>query len=276
MFDADDRCAAGCRVARVRRPSDAHGITENNGIVARAYELPGLLRHRERRRPPASAQQILHAGTGERFPEKEEDVTSSPTRDQVADHLITPANSVLAVVDYQPSQIGAVRSTDHDLLLKNIISTVKVAKVFGLPIVHSTINVANGQGPTLPGLAEELADSPPIDRTAINSWEDVDFLAAVRATGRHKLILCALWTEVCMTFPALDAMREGYEVYPVVDAIAGTSPEAHRAGIERTVQAGGKPIGWVSLGCELQRDWARTETVPQIVEIVLNERLARD
>ena len=203
-------------------------------------------------------------------------MTSTPTRDQLADHLITPANSVLAVIDYQPSQIEAVRSIDHDLLLKNIISTVKVAKLFGLPIVHSTINVANGQGSTLPGLAEELADSPPIDRTAINSWEDVDFLSAVRATGRHKLILCALWTEVCMTFPALDAIREGYEVYPVVDAIAGTSPEAHRAGIERTVQAGAKPIGWVSLACELQRDWARTETVPGVIEIVLNERLLHD
>ncbi len=196
--------------------------------------------------------------------------TSTPIRDQSADHLITPQNSALAVIDYQPSQIAAVRSMDHDLLLKNIVSTVKVAKLFGVPIVHSTVNVANGQGPTLPGLAEELAEFPPIDRTAINSWEDVEFLDAVRATGRRKLIMCALWTEVCMAFPSLDALREGYEVYPVVDAIGGTSVEAHRAGLERVVQAGGRPISWVSLACELQRDWARAETVPQIVEIVLN------
>jgi nicotinamidase-related amidase len=203
-------------------------------------------------------------------------MTSMPIRDPLADHLITPQNSVLAVIDYQPSQIQTVRSMDPDLLLKNIISTVKVAKIFGVPIVHSTINVANGQGGTLPGLAEELAESPPIDRTAINSWEDVEFVAAVRATGRRKLILCALWTEVCMTFPALDAMDEGYDVYPVVDAIAGTSEEAHKAGIERTVQAGGKPIGWVSLACELQRDWSRTETVPQIVEAVITDRLTKE
>jgi nicotinamidase-related amidase len=203
-------------------------------------------------------------------------MTSQARRDPVADHLITRENSALAVIDYQPSQIEAVRSMDHDVLLKNVITTVKVAKVFGVPIIHSTINVANGQGPTLEGLAAELKDYAPIDRTAINSWEDADFLAAVRATGRRKLILCALWTEVCMTFPALDAMRDGYEVYPVIDAIAGTSPEAHRSGIERTVQAGGQPIGWVSLACELQRDWARTETVPQIVEIVINERLAAE
>jgi nicotinamidase-related amidase len=202
--------------------------------------------------------------------------SQTPPRDPVSDHLITPANSVLAVIDYQPSQVETVRSMDHDLLLKNVISTVKVAKVFDVPIIHSTINVANGQGPTVPGLAEELEGYPPIDRTAINSWEDVDFLAAVRATGRRKLILCALWTEVCMTFPALDAMRDRYEVYPVVDAIAGTSLEAHRAGIDRTVQAGGQPIGWVSFACELQRDWARVETVPQIVEIVINERLTKE
>jgi nicotinamidase-related amidase len=201
---------------------------------------------------------------------------STPIRDQAGDHLITPQNSALLVIDYQPSQIGAVRSIDHDLLLKNIVSTVKVAKLFEVPIVHSTINVANGQGPTLPGLAEELTDHPPIDRTAINSWEDVEFLAAVRDTGRHKLLICALWTEVCMAFPSLDALREGYDLYPVVDAIGGTSPDAHRAGIDRTVQAGGRPISWVSLACELQRDWGRTETVPQIIEIVLNERLLKE
>jgi nicotinamidase-related amidase len=219
---------------------------------------------------------VPHSSYPLRIDLKEEVMTSQEPRDPVADHLITPENSALAVIDYQPSQIEAVRSIDQDLLLENIVSTVKVANVFGVPIIHSTINVANGQGPTVEGLAEELGDYPPIDRTAINSWEDVDFLAAVRATGRRKLILCALWTEVCMTFPALDAMRDGYEVYPVVDAIAGTSPEAHRAGIERTVQAGAQPIGWVSLACELQRDWARTETVPQIVEIVINERLAKE
>jgi nicotinamidase-related amidase len=203
-------------------------------------------------------------------------MTSQPIRDPLADHLITPANSALAVIDYQLSQIEAVRSIDHELLLKNVVSTVKVAKVFGVPIVHSTINVANGQGPTLPGLAEELASVPPIDRTQINSWEDVEFLAAIRATGRRKLVLCALWTEVCMAFPALDAIRDGYEVYPVVDAIGGTSIEAHRAGIERAVQAGAKPTSWVALACELQRDWGRVETVPQIVEIVINERLSKD
>ena len=204
-------------------------------------------------------------------------MTSQAIRDSRADHLITPQNAALVLIDYQPSQFGTVRSMDPDLLRKNIVSTVKTARAFGLPIVHSTVNVASGQQqPTIPELAELLEDSPPIDRTGVNSWEDTDFVAAVHATGRRKLIFCALWTEVCMAFAALDALREGYEVYPVVDAIAGTSVEAHRAGIERVVQAGGVPIGWVSLACELQRDWNRLETVPQVVEIVLSERLLKE
>jgi nicotinamidase-related amidase len=197
-------------------------------------------------------------------------------RDQVADHLLTPQNSALLLIDYQPSQFAAVRSMDTDLLLKNIVSTVKTAAAFKLPIVHSTVNVAAGQGNTVPELAELLGDNPAIDRTTVNSWEDVDFLAAVRAIGRRKLIFCALWTEVCMAFTALDALRDGYEVYPVVDAIGGTSVEAHRAGLERVVQAGGQPISWVSLACELQRDWARKETMADVFQIVLTERLLKD
>jgi len=111
-------------------------------------------------------------------------VTSSgAVRDPVADHLVTPQNAALVVIDYQPSQVAAIRSTDPDVLLENIVSTVKTAKAFGLPIVHSTVNVASGRGqPTVPELAELLEDRPPIDRTSLNAWEDVDFLAAREET----------------------------------------------------------------------------------------------
>jgi nicotinamidase-related amidase len=202
-------------------------------------------------------------------------MTSKPVRNPLTDHLITPENAALLVIDYQPSQIGSVKSIDHDLLLDNIVSVARLGKTFALPIVLSTVNVANGQGTTLPELKAVLWDNEELDRTQINSWEDVEFRAAVEATGRKKLIMCALWTEVCLAFPALDALSEGFEVYPVVDAVGGTSPEAHRAGLERIVQAGGQPIGWVSLACELQRDWARVETVPDVVDIVLTTRLLR-
>ena len=204
-------------------------------------------------------------------------MTSQPIRDPIADHLITPENSALIVIDYQPTQFASIRSMDPSLLLENIVSTVKTAKLFGLPIVLSTVNVSSGRNkPTVPELADLLTDSRPIDRTSINSWEDADFVAAVRATERRKLIFCALWAEACMAFAALDAVREGFEVYPVVDAIAGTSVEAHRGALQRVAQAGGKPISWVSLACELQRDWAREGTVPQFVQILFTDRLAKE
>src|ERR1700716_2496504 len=151
-------------------------------------------------------------------------MTSQPIRDPLADHLITPQNSAFLLIDWQPDQISTVRSMNQDLLLRNAVSTVRTVKAYGVPVVHSTVNVASGQQqPTVPELAELVQDDEPLDRTTMNSWEDVQFVDAVRATGRRKLILCALWTEICMAFVALDALREGYEVYPVVDAIGGSS-----------------------------------------------------
>jgi nicotinamidase-related amidase len=204
-------------------------------------------------------------------------MTSAPVRDQLSDHLLTPQNAALVLIDYQPSQLAGVQSMDRDLLIKNAVSTVRTVKTFGIPVVHSTVNVASGQGkPTLPELAGLVADDKPLDRTTVNSWEDIEFVDAVHATGRRKLIFLALWTEICMAFTALDALREGYEVYPVVDAIGGTSPEAHRAGLDRVIQAGGQPISWVSLACELQRDWARLDTVQEVIQIVLTDRLLKE
>lgn len=200
-------------------------------------------------------------------------MTSEPIRDPVTDDLLTPQNAALVVIDYQPSQVGAVRSIDHELLVDNIVSVARLARTFDLPVVLSTINVANGQGPTIPELRAVLSDSPEIDRTAINSWEDAEFRRAVEATGRKKLIMTALWTEICLAFPTLDALRDGFEVYPVVDAIGGTSVEAHRTGLERIVQAGAQPISWVGLAGELQRDWGRVDTVAEVVDIVLTTRL---
>ena len=204
-------------------------------------------------------------------------MTSAPVRDPLSDHLLTPQNTAFLLIDYQPSQLAGVHSMDRDLLVKNAVSTVKTIKTFEIPVVHSTINVAAGRGqPTFPELADLLKDDKPVDRTTTNSWEDIKFLQAVRATGRRKLIICALWTEICMAFTALDALRGGYEVYQVVDAIGGTSPEAHRAGLDRVIQAGGRPVSWVSLVVELQRDWARQDTVAAVIEIVLTDRLLKE
>ncbi len=185
-------------------------------------------------------------------------MTSQPIRDQVEDHLLTPKNATLIIIDYQPPQVSSIVSMDHLTLVSNIVATARLAKVFALPIVLSTVNVKTGRsGPTIHQLAEVLAGIEELDRTTINAWEDEEFVTAVKATGRKKLIMAAL-----------DALREGYEVYPVVDAVGGTSVEAHRAGLERIVQAGAQPTSVVQLMCELQRDWARTETVQPVREIL--------
>ena len=190
-------------------------------------------------------------------------------RDPLADELLTPENAALVIIDFQPVQVASIVSMERRVLLANVVAVAKAAKLYGLPVVLSTVNVETGLNqPTVHQLTEVLPDIVPIDRTSINAWEDVDFAAAVKATGRKKLIMVALWTEVCLVFPALDALREGFEVYPVVDAVAGTSIEAHRAGLERIIQAGAKPISWIQLACELQRDWARKGTAQGFAEIV--------
>src|SRR2546421_5079284 len=193
-------------------------------------------------------------------------MASEPIRDQVEDHLITPKNAALLIIDYQPPQVS---SMDHRTLVSNIVATARLAKLYALPIVLSTVNVkTRGSAPTIHQLAEVLAGIEEIDRTTINAWEDEEFVTAVKATGRKKLIMTALWTEARLRFPALHVLREGYEGYPGVDAVGGTSVEAHRAGLERIVQAGAQPTSVVQLMCELQRDWARTETVQPVGELL--------
>ncbi len=158
---------------------------------------------------------------------------------------------------------------DRRTLVGNIVAVAKAAMLYELPVVLSTVNVETGiNEPTIPQLGEVLTGIKALDRTTINAWEDNEFVNAVKATGRKKLIMTALWTEACLTFPSLDALREGYEVYPVVDAVGGTSLEAHRAALERIVQAGAKPISWVQMLCELQRDWVRKETAKPFAKIL--------
>lgn len=198
-------------------------------------------------------------------------MTSEPRRDPVKDQLLTPENSALIVIDYQPVQVNSIASMDRQLLVDHIVGTAKAAIAYGLPIVHSTVNVKTGLNkPPIPQLRKVLADYPTYDRTTINSWEDVEFRKAVEDTGRKKLIMTALWTEACLTFPALDALAEGYEVYVVVDAVGGTSREAHEAALRRIEQAGGKMISVPQLFCELQRDWDRKETVPAFMNLFID------
>lgn len=195
-------------------------------------------------------------------------MASEPIRDPVNDHLLTPQNAAFVIIDYQPVQVNSIASMDRQLLINNIVGTAKAAVAYGLPIVHSTVNVRTGLNkPPIPHLRKVLGEYPTYDRTTINSWEDVEFRKAVEATGRRKLIMTALWTEACLTFPALDALREGYEVYVVADAVGGTSVTAHEMALRRIEQAGGRMISVAQLFCELQRDWLRKDTVPAFLDL---------
>ena len=190
-------------------------------------------------------------------------------RDPGDDHLLTPQNAAVVIIDFQPVQVSSIASRPKRELVANISALARIAKLYEMPVVLSTVNVTTGRNqPTIHQITDILTNVDPIDRTSINAWEDEDFNSAVKATGRKKLVMAALWTEVCLVHPALDAINEGFEVYPVVDCVGGTSLEAHQLGLQRLVQAGAKPVSWVQLICELQRDWNREKTVPGFAEIL--------
>lgn len=197
-----------------------------------------------------------------------EAAAATPSRNPVTDHLLTPQNCALALIDYQPDMLFAVASIDRQSMLNNVTGLAKAAVAFKLPIVLSTIGAMSSlNGNTVPSLAAVLTQARPIDRTSMNAWEDPHFVAAVNATKRKKLVISALWTEVCLAYPVLDALKAGYEVYTVTDTCGGTSKEAHDRAIDRMLQAGARPVTWLQVMLELQRDWARKETHDAVFSI---------
>jgi nicotinamidase-related amidase len=164
----------------------------------------------------------------------------------------------LVLIDYQKEMFEVIRSdTNSDLVELHVRLLAKTAKAFGLPIVLSTVGVGAGfNGPTLPSIQAELEDLDPIDRTSMNAFEDKAFSDAVKATGRKRLIIAGLHTEICLTFAAVQALKDGYDVLYVTDAVGGRSQIAHRTGIERLAHAGAIPTTTLAVVTELFRDWA--------------------
>jgi nicotinamidase-related amidase len=183
------------------------------------------------------------------------------------DALINPENSVVVLIDHQPFQFANLHSHEPTMVLNNVIGLAKTAKVFGVPTILTTV-VKDRGGNLIKGLQDVFPDQTPIDRTFINTWEDQRVVDAVRATGRKKLILAALWTEICLAMPAIQAAGEGWDVYAVTDASGGVTAEAHDMAVRRMVAAGVTPITWLAAMGEWQRDWAREQTVPGLAEIL--------
>ncbi|HEX4573768.1 MAG TPA: hydrolase [Gemmatimonadales bacterium] len=183
------------------------------------------------------------------------------------DALLTPDNCVLLLIDHQPSQLANVNSHEPTMVVNNVTGLARTAKTFGVPTILTTIG-ANRGGAIIKQLQAVFPDQKPIDRSFINAWEDRRVVEAVKRTGRKKLVIAALWSEMCLAQPAIHAMGDGYDVYAVTDASGGVSAEAHDMAIRRLVAAGVQPITWLGMAGELQRDWARTEKLGEVAQIL--------
>jgi nicotinamidase-related amidase len=182
--------------------------------------------------------------------------------------LLTPDNCVLVLIDHQPFQFAGLRSHDTQTIINNVVGLAESAKLFGVPTLLTTVVEGRG-GYLIKQLQRVFPEQKPIDRTFINTWQDERCVDWVKKTGRKKIVMAALWTEICLAMPAIHALGDGYEVYIVTDASGGVSIEAHEMAVTRMVQAGAVPITWTVFASELQRDWARTATVAGIGELLV-------
>jgi nicotinamidase-related amidase len=181
--------------------------------------------------------------------------------------LLTPANSVLLLIDHQPFQFANLHSHEPSMIINNVVGLTKAAKIFKVPTILTTVVEERG-GYLIKGIQDVFPEQKPIDRTFINTWEDPKVVDAVKKTGRKKIIMAGLWTEICLAMPAIQAQGEGYEVYAVTDASGGVSSESHEMAVRRMVMAGVVPITWLAVVSEWQRDWARMETAMEMGTIL--------
>jgi nicotinamidase-related amidase len=182
--------------------------------------------------------------------------------------MLTSDNCALILIDHQPFQANGVKNIDVALMINNVVALAKTAKAFGVPTLLTTVIKDRG-GDIFKPLQDVFPEQVPIDRTAINTWEDASCVEWARKTGKKKLVFAALWTEVCLAFPVIHALADGYEVYFVTDASGGTTQESHEMGIQRMIQAGAVPLTTIVFMSELQRDWARTDDAAKTAKIIL-------
>ncbi|MEM9115024.1 MAG: hydrolase [Myxococcota bacterium] len=192
-------------------------------------------------------------------------IASSPAvaqtaRPTAAKSLLTPDNHSLILIDHQSQMAFATNSIDIVALRNNVTGLAKAAQAFNVPTILTTVAEKTFSGPVFPELAAVLEGADSIDRTTMNSWEDKRITDRVNKIGKKKIVMAALWTEVCGVDAALSAVEQGFEVYFITDASGGVSDEAHDRAMQRMVQAGVVPMTWLQYLLELQRDWARSKT----------------
>ena len=182
--------------------------------------------------------------------------------------MLTPENSAIALIDYQPAMYQGVQSHDRLVVMNNAQVIAKAAKLFKIPTVITTVAADSFSGPFMPEILDLFPKHEVIDRTSMNSWLDPAFRKAVAATGRKKFVIGGLWTEVCVDFAALEMLKEGYEIYIPADACGDLSLEAHNRAMDRAVQAGAIPLTSLQYVFELQQDWARSDTYEGVMNIL--------
>jgi nicotinamidase-related amidase len=185
------------------------------------------------------------------------------------DALLRPEDSILVLIDHQPFQFANLHSHEPTIIINNVVGLAKAAKLFNVPTILTTVIEERG-GHIIKGLQDVFPDQKPIDRTFINTWQDPKVTDIVRQSGRKQLILAALWTEICLAMPAIQALGEGYDVFIVTDASGGVSAEAHDMAVRRMVAAGAVPVTWMVVVSEWQRDWAREETATALAPTLID------
>jgi nicotinamidase-related amidase len=182
--------------------------------------------------------------------------------------LLTPANNTLVLIDYQPQMLFGVTSIDRQLLKNNVTALAKAAKTFKVPTIVTSVETTGFSGYVFPEILDVLAKNEIYERSSMNTWDDKRITSEIKRLGRKKVVFAGLWTEVCITMPVLEALKDGYEVYFVEDASGGTSASAHNMAVQRMIQAGAVPITWQQYMLELQRDWSRKETYNDTLAVV--------
>lgn len=182
--------------------------------------------------------------------------------------LLDPTQCAIVIIDHQPQMYFGIESHSRGCVLNNVTALAKAAQVFGVPCILTTVSAQSFSGYLVAKIQQVYPTVTPIDRTLINAWEDANLKKAVEDTGKKKLILAGLWTEACITFPALSAKQDGYEVFVATDACGGASKEAHDMAVLRMVQSGIVPVTWQQVMLEFQRDWNNKDTYDKVMNIV--------
>ena len=185
--------------------------------------------------------------------------------------LYTPEDSVVVFIDHQPQMTFGVANIDRATLINNVTLLAKVAKEFNIPAVITSVETESFSGYVWPQLLDVFPGQEVIERTSMNSWDSMEFRAAIEATGRKNIIITGLWTEVCVTWPTIEMLGAGYNVYVVEDCCGATSQAAQEASLSRMVQAGAVRVTTIPALLEWQRDWAKREHYDKLMGLIKNQ-----